>query len=402
MTGTKIHAVEVVSVGDNAWSKYEFLVAAGSADKLVVSIPQAFTYNLSEPGADFCAEIFDGIAQCVSGKKFEPSTKGAIGSAQKLLSSWYGFQHLSDVSTGRAAAIDRTFLPIQEAERIGVFFSGGVDSTFTLSWLRARTKSKIVALSLIHSKDGLPDEAQLRVFEQTRKNLAKLDVELIYVATNVMVVNPRIHDLWAFATHGACHAAIGHLLSRNVDRWFLSSSHDYSALLPWGSHPLLDPLFSSEDVLISHFGTEFTRFQKISEIARAGFDLSSLSVCGKGPQSGAYFNCSTCQKCMRTMVALDLCEVKHQALSFDWAKYSGDSFSRIRLRGKNEVVFANELLRAAVALKRFDIADAVQNSIKGSRTSKVLYSAERAVRMRFPVILKAKPALKKMKSFLSS
>lgn len=366
-----------------------------------VSIPKAFEEHISVDSSDYAGAILSTILSAVSdGRDGECSPLGTLPEAHDLMSQWCGFDARERWGL-RKKTLTNLHTPAASA-RVGLLFSAGVDSTFTLTWLRQHVSGKIVALSLIHSSDGAPEPVQTALFEDMRSSLAKHDVDLLYAATNVMTCNDRIADLWAFATHGACIAAIGHLLSAKVDRYFLSSSHDYSWVHPWGSHPLLDPLFSSENLLISHFGTEFSRYEKVAFIAEKKLGLSALSVCGHGPRAGRYYNCSKCQKCLRTMVALDACGVKEEATSFDWSQYSPQSLRKLRLEGESELAFAHQTMRATRET-RPDISDSLQEAIDRSWLRPILQSVETRIRLKFMIDGRTKKVLLPVKRrFLSA
>jgi len=87
-------------------------------------------------------------------------------------------------------------------------------------------------------------------------------------------------------------------------------------MFPSGSHPLLDPLWSTESVGIVNDGAEATRIQKIQwQIARSDVALRHLRVCWENQDSD--YNCGRCEKCIRTMVNLEIAGVLKQCLSFD-------------------------------------------------------------------------------------
>ena len=87
--------------------------------------------------------------------------------------------------------------------------------------------------------------------------------------------------------------------------WFanvhLASSHDLNHLIPWGSNPDLDPLWSTERTTFHLDGVEVTRTNKVKAIAASDFALSRLKVCWR---EDIDTNCGRCEKCVRTQCAL--------------------------------------------------------------------------------------------------
>jgi hypothetical protein len=99
-----------------------------------------------------------------------------------------------------------------------------------------------------------------------------------------------------------------------VGHCLIASSYAYAQLHPWGSHPLLDPLWSTEAVEFTHDGCEAMRSEKVKAIARSGLALSTLRVCWANEQ-GEY-NCGRCEKCLRTMLALHVAGVLERCTTF--------------------------------------------------------------------------------------
>jgi hypothetical protein len=69
-----------------------------------------------------------------------------------------------------------------------------------------------------------------------------------------------------------------------------------------GSHPYLDPRFSTERTEIIHWG-DASRIQKAARVAQSPDALETLRVC-QYDQLTSDLNCGRCEKCLRTMVEL--------------------------------------------------------------------------------------------------
>ncbi|MFZ7096214.1 hypothetical protein ACOPJQ_10155 [Luteimonas dalianensis] len=82
----------------------------------------------------------------------------------------------------------------------------------------------------------------------------------------------------------------------------ISSSAAWDDLAPHGSHPLTDPLCSSDRVRIEHIGCGYRRHEKLLEVARDDFLLQRIRVCWQDDG----LNCGTCEKCLRFRMALTL------------------------------------------------------------------------------------------------
>jgi len=195
----------------------------------------------------------------------------------------------------------------EEPQTVACFFSGGLDSWYTL----LKHQQEITHLILVHGFDlNLRDEElRARVGKALRGAAGQMGKQIVEVTTNLRELANR-YDNWTFY-HGPALASVALLLSPNFKKIYIGSTHDYSSLLPWGSHPVVDHLWSTETTELVHDGCEATRITKARRVAASEVALSSLRVCWEN-RDGAY-NCGRCEKCLRTMInllvagALDRC-----------------------------------------------------------------------------------------------
>jgi hypothetical protein len=159
------------------------------------------------------------------------------------------------------------------------------------------------------------------LFEATRANTAAvagaLGRESLPVATNV---REFVSDLdWAAVAHGAAMASVGLLFGQLFHTIYVPATAALARLhiKPLGSHPALDPLWSTEAVEVVHDGAETRRVDKVRAIAASPLALQYLRVCWEN-RGGAY-NCGECGKCMRTMVDLELAGALERAETFPHA-----------------------------------------------------------------------------------
>jgi hypothetical protein len=137
---------------------------------------------------------------------------------------------------------------------------------------------------------------------------------VIEVETNLRTFLDR-YAAWARLAHGSAMASVGLLLLPFFRRLYVASTHTYADLFPWGSHPMLDPLWSTEGLEFVHDGCEASRVDKTRLIAQSETALRFLRVCWRNPD-GAY-NCGQCEKCVRTMVNLHAVGALDRCRSFD-------------------------------------------------------------------------------------
>jgi hypothetical protein len=192
------------------------------------------------------------------------------------------------------------------ASGVSLFFSGGVDSFYSL----IKHRDEVENLVLVHGFDvPLADTKTFALAEAQALEAARLfGKRLIVARTNLHFEQPAIPCSWGMY-HGAALAAVAHALTPNHGKVHIASSYSYADLHPWGSHPLLDPLWSTETVQVVHDGGE-TRIDKLRSLIQHPEVLAKLRVCWENPEK---YNCGLCEKCVRTMLGLRALGVDHCA-----------------------------------------------------------------------------------------
>jgi hypothetical protein len=176
---------------------------------------------------------------------------------------------------------------------VGAFFSGGVDSFDTL----LRLGGDLTALLFIddfehHFEPDLRDA----VADNVRRVADASGLPLIRVETNSRdLFLPYVSRQY----QGSFLTSVALLHAPELAVVHLSTSVDLSMLTPWGTHPMLDGLFSAGGQRIEHGPIDVTRFEKVQRIADSPLALEHLRVCWNPA-----FNCGRCHKCVRTMLAL--------------------------------------------------------------------------------------------------
>lgn len=188
--------------------------------------------------------------------------------------------------------------PPASGRGVASFFTAGVDSFFTA----VTHRDEIDALVHVCGFDVRPgnDALQQRVLEGVAAAADGLGKPLVVVECDLRSFGDRYAN-WA-VYHGAALAAVGHALAGRFHTIHVPATLTYAHLVPLGSHPLLDPLWSSETMEIRHDGAEASRIDKLERIADEPAARRWLRVCWEN-RGGAY-NCGRCEKCLRTMVAL--------------------------------------------------------------------------------------------------
>ncbi len=176
------------------------------------------------------------------------------------------------------------------------FFSAGVDSLYTL----VKHRQKIDQLILVNGFDFNADATAWEVMIKRCQRIAGIyKKDLLVVETNLKEFN-SFFNLSRFANFGATLSTIAQLM--DFKTVFLNSADTYEKIFTSGSHPLLDPLWSTEVCEIIHTGLEADRTRKIELIKSDPHALHNLWFCLKDPNA----NCGKCNKCIRTYIALKL------------------------------------------------------------------------------------------------
>jgi len=204
------------------------------------------------------------------------------------------------------------------------FFSGGVDSFYSLlkhgheGGASGRPLSHLVFMRGVEvpiEKGRGVEESE----EWVRAVSGALGVQPIFGTTNVRT---HLMSNWEKYDHGSALASIALCLSPTIGHMCIPSAFSYSYLVPHGSTPLVDEMFSTDRMFIFHDGSEVTRAEKVEAIVRWNKELGLryLRVC-LGNFGGAY-NCGRCRKCVRTAIPLKALNVLHEVGSF---RDQGDS-----------------------------------------------------------------------------
>jgi hypothetical protein len=183
------------------------------------------------------------------------------------------------------------------AERVGLLFSRGVDSFYSL----LKHESCISDLIVLHGFEfPWNDNARFQEHLTSVRAVAEaFGKRLTVIRTNVRDHLTR-HTHWDFS-HGAALASVALCVEGSISKCIMGSTCSYGQLHPWGSHPILDPLWSTETLEFLHDGTGARRIDKLRAIADNEWAMRYLRACDNSSSSG---HCGQCEKCLRTMLGL--------------------------------------------------------------------------------------------------
>lgn len=257
-------------------------------------------------------------------------------------------------------------LPSPDTRGAGCLFSAGIDSFHTL----IRHDERLTHLICIHGFEIDPDNQAL--WKVASDNVAAVarrwNKTLLMPSTNLLEIGSRgtqrrltrqgepYDDFGVKVYFGSMLTAVGLLLGGTLREVIVPSSWSYEYTRPNGSHPLLEPRWSSPSLAVSIDGCEADRLEKVRGIAeRAPQAYEHLRVCIDDRVTE--LNCGRCIKCVRTMMEMRACGVSHLASTFPGPL---DLAAAKRVRQPPENHFLPMLLAEAERIGDTELADAAR------------------------------------------
>jgi len=260
------------------------------------------------------------------------------------------------------------------SERAGFFFSGGIDALSTLVVNRLEYPSTHPG----SIKDGLlvcgleiQDPVIFGFVLDSLRVLAEdANISLIPIFTNIRSLGPDEDNVfwgefWRKEFMGATFAAIAHVFAKRLNRVSINSSDVVPDIVPYGTHPLIDPCFSSSDLRIRHEGIALSRLEKTRLVSTWNLALQHIRVCNDTQlYRPSRLNCGKCEKCIRTMLALKALGVLDQTTVFPNNKISIE-FIKANLHLEDEILnYYPEIISALYENGHFEVAKAVDQKYR--------------------------------------
>jgi hypothetical protein len=208
--------------------------------------------------------------------------------------------------------------------RAASFFSGGVDSFFTLlKYLKQQTlPAPLTHILFMRGVETSLDrisgiEASERAVGEVA---AALGIDYIAGESNIRSCFPLA---WEEEYCGSGLASVALALSRGFSYVCIPSGYSYGHVIPGGSSAVSDEMFGTEHLQMLHDGAETTRPRKLESIIEWNGDLvlPRLRVCTRN--RGGAFNCGHCPKCVRTAIPLRVLGLLERAKLFSDTSMAG-------------------------------------------------------------------------------
>jgi len=218
-----------------------------------------------------------------------------------------------------AQAVDT---PEPQGSRTGLFFTAGVDSFFSLlhydEMARVHPEWSLQPVDDLIYVEGYDIPLKDRpALDRKRSSLQAVADEtnktLLTLATNFRDTAVSLRNAWGPMVHGPAVVAAGLVLGRRWRTLLFSAAVAYDEFDPWGSTAVTDPLLSTSITRLVHYGAGSDRLRKTEFLSRFDVALRSLHVCW---QDASERNCGVCEKCFRTLLAIDLAGARDRATTF--------------------------------------------------------------------------------------
>lgn len=255
--------------------------------------------------------------------------------------------------------------------RSAFFFTGGVDS---LAALRANR------LNFPFNHPGSVQDGIIvfnlevedpQAFQYALKALTTIAddarITLVPASTNIRILKED-WKFWWTAHMGPALGAIAHALSGRIGSAIIASDYDVPNMRPHGSHPLVDPYFSSFNLKIRYDGTALSRLDKLRLLADWPAGLDNLRVCNKQEQyQPGRFNCGQCEKCLRTMLGLIATGALERTTAFPVRDLTAEEVAGRIAIWETVESFYRELVEPLRAVGRDDLARVVDHALSAYR-----------------------------------
>jgi hypothetical protein len=231
------------------------------------------------------------------------ATKGAIEAfdrAQQYLLQ--GHPNMKAIKLEVSNLIDDSN-EVESSRGVGLFFSGGLDSTFS-----AETLEDIDTLISVWGFDiPVTNSAHWNLTLGSIKPYAKeLNKDLLVVKTNIRELSNGLVE-WGGDYHGTALAGVSIALTKHLKKNYLAASRQRKEP-DWGHSAELASAYTTPKHLIEQ--TEgIERIAKAHGIANTP-RTTYVRVCYRNVKGKA--NCGTCKKCVRTRLEFDLTKAKYR------------------------------------------------------------------------------------------
>lgn len=351
----RIKKPEIVQVGKEVF--YSVKVESKAGDKsLWFSLQDIFGDLLtSSCDAPLLALLIPAMARGedihVDGTLSERLWYNLSGPYQKLVRHVIPWLHPVKIYAGELQR------PLRPASGVATGFSGGIDSYCVLAdHYFSKVPDSFKVTHLLFNNVGSHGKGGERLF---RQRYARLEQVVERIGLPIVMINSNMEtfygrDIAYQQTHTTRIASAALLLQGGIGRYMYASAHNYASIFVGETYDMAFtdaislPLMSTEAMEVFAVGSEYTRVEKIIRVADLPGSYTTLDVCVNPNHVAPPTNCSTCWKCMRTLLTLDIAGmIDRYSASFDLELYYRHKSSFIARIMKSEEPLLREVITFA-------------------------------------------------------
>lgn len=218
-----------------------------------------------------------------------PALLAGISKLQTIFRFWFEWADPVGISGGIPT-------PAPAGDGTGALFSGGVDSSFTLLAGNGAI-DHLLFVDRVDTGKEFNSAAYRSALPAMQRIADHFGATLLQASTNAKEFGHGYGIDWHDAMGGS-FAALA--MSCRFSELRFPASTVWSDLTPLGTHPVSDPLWSTEGTTIIHHGNDHTRIEKLVKLSGNRVIMDNLRVCMEGDDG----NCGKCEKCLRTMACI--------------------------------------------------------------------------------------------------
>ena len=246
----------------------------------------------------------------------------------------------------------------QEGQAVVTGFSAGVDSFCALHDHNfvAQSINDFKITHLLFNNVGSHNDSTGRVF---RERYSRVTIVAKEMGIPILKVDSNLSELlgsyFSFQeTHTLRNCSVALSLQNRVTKYLYASGVKYENCYVGASQDMAynDPfsvsLFSTSKVDCISTGCQSSRVDKTKRISALSYAQKHLDVCVQPNRALGKINCSSCYKCLRTMLTLDVMD-KLESFSevFDLRKYENQKAEYVSQILVLDDAFAEEIQRLA-------------------------------------------------------
>ena len=306
----------------------------------------------------------------VEGGAVRPWLLDNLATFMAYLTDWYWYKYDRHPRDKRIPRLEADTFAARRpgAARTACFFSGGVDSLYSLRRNRANlpldSQGSVKDALFVHGFDmgtrpnrGTEENFFHSVIASMRPVLDSEQLNLIPVFTNIRDLD-RDTDCWLDEYMGSAMSAVAHGLAGKLTDVLVASSYEIRKLHPFSCHPMLEPRLSSYGLRVNHDGERLSRVERVRMVAQWPAALQSLRVCFFGDDSR--LNCGKCPKCIRTKLELVCAGKLAEAVTLPGGEPSPQEVREGLVIQHDTEAFMDTLEAGLREKDRHDLADAVR------------------------------------------